>query len=257
MASSQFAMTFSPLNVSTGRMKGGRGNIPENFYKSTPLFLRHLLYRNKMNMTTVVLIVGQIRTGKSWTGLKLCEKYSQYKRLKYDPKTQMSFEILPFLLWSRDSTDSVYLLEELGRSVPPAEWWSVQSKIFRNFIDTQGFRRNVLIMTLPNAKNLLSSIRTNVNYVIVQKAQGYALVFKQIVDSLKGKMYYFYMGGLKTSTPTQPTIEHYEKLKKEVNDEWLKNDIKEMETKEKRGSYKELTPEDHFKDVKLKLTLDD
>lgn len=257
MAESQFSMAFSPLNVRSGRITGDRGTIPPYFYPKAPLFLRHLLYRNKMNMTTIVLIVGQIRTGKSYSALKLAEEYSKLKKFKYDPKTQMSFKILPFLEWSATATDSVYILEEMGRSVPSIEWYSVQSKIFRNFLDTQGFRRNLLIMTLPNAKSLLSSVKTNVNYVIVQKAQGYSLIFKQIVDCVKGKLYYFYLGGLRTSLPSKSTVEYYESLKKQTNDDWLKADIKEMKRKEKGNVWIEEDPNEIFKDVKIKYSLKD
>lgn len=247
----QFSMTFSKLNVSTGRIKGSRGIIPDSFHPKAPLFMRHLLYRNKMNMTTVVLIVGQIRTGKSYTGLKICEDYSQRKKLRFDPKIQASFKVLPFLEWSVNATDSIYLLEELGRSVPPTEWWSIQSKIFRNFIDTQGFRRNVLVMTLPNAKSLLNAVKTNVNYVIIQKSQGFGLLFKQNVDPLKGKLYHFYLGSLRTTLPSKPTVDYYESLKKQTNDEWLKLDIEEMKVKEgKRGFLEDRNP---FEGVEMKL----
>ena len=255
MADHQFALEFTGL-AHTKRPSKGRGTIPDSFMPNQPFFLRHLLYRNSLNMTTILLIVGQIRTGKSWLGLKLCEQYCKAKKIPFNATQQFGFKLDPFLEWSMNAMDNIYLLDEIGRSVPPSEWWSLQSKIFRNFIDTQGFRRNVLIMTLPNAKGLLNSVKTNVNYAIVTKYQGYGLIFKQTTDAFTGKPYYFYLGGIKSDPPAKHIVDHYESEKKKQNDEWLMEDLGKLKEK-KVDPLKKFQSEEtaEFGSTPLKLSL--
>ena len=230
---SQFSMNFSRLNQFIKREFKSRANIPSYFYPTAPFFIRHLLWRKKLNMATIILIVGSIRSGKSYLGLKLCEIYSKWAKLPaFDVKKQFSFDVLPFLRWSKTATDSIYGLDEIGVNLPPREWYSIQSKIFSNFTQTQGFRRNVLIMMLPNAKFLLSSIRIMCNYIIIMRTQGRGFILKQKIDHIKGKPYYMSLGLIKSSLPNKKNIEIYEKIKKDWNNKRLEDDIKELENVE-------------------------
>lgn len=228
MFSHQFAMKFSKLDVKWIKTSSNRGQIPKSFHPTTPLLLRHMLWRNKTNMNTIIGICGQVRTGKSACGLRIGEKYAIKRKLPYSWEKNGSFEILPFLEWSKTATDDVYVLDEIQKSVPSHLWYTVQSQIFNNFIDTQGFRKNVLIMTLPNLKTLLTRIQLNINYVIETQSQGIGWLFKRNVDNRRGKVYDLYLGAIKWDLPSKEIWDSYQKEKFEWNDRNLEADIQTM-----------------------------
>ena len=222
---SQFDMDFSGIKQHRRRKFKSRGDIPDDFHPHTPFFLRHILYRRALNMNSIILIVGAVRTGKSYMALKIAESYCKMLKKKFDVEKQCSFEIIPFLEWSQEETDNIYVLDEVGVSLNPQEWYSIQSKVFRNFTQAQGFRRNVMILVLPNASFLLKAIRFMCNYVIETRYQGTGYIRKLIMNHTRGKGYFLNMGMIKFKKPTAQTVKRYEKMKKIWNDQQLKADI--------------------------------
>ena len=239
---SQFAMEFSIITHHRRKKWKSRGDIPDDFHPNEPFFLRHILYRRKLNMNSILLIVGAVRSGKSYMALKLAERYCKIlsKELgvdkEFDVNKQCSFDIIPFLKWSQTETDNVYVLDEVGVSLNPQEWYSIQSKIFRNFTQAQGFRRNVMILVLPNASFLLKAIRFMCNYVIETKYQGTGYIRKLIMNHTRGKGYFLNMGMIKFRKPKMKTVKEYEKMKKDWNDRMLKVDIDNL-TKTQMGGH--------------------
>jgi len=225
---SQFKMDFSSLTSYKQTPYRDKSMIPDWFYPKSPFFIRHLLYRRKMNMNTIILIVGAVRSGKSYMGLKISENYCKWLKKTFDVTKQCSFDILPFLTWSQIETDNIYVLDEVGTSLNPQEWYSVQSKVFRNFTQAQGFRRNVMVLVLPNASFLLKSIRFMCNYVIETRFQGKGFIRKLLMDHTRGKGYFLNIGSIKFNLPTKNTIKKYEKMKKEWNDKMLNEDIEKL-----------------------------
>jgi hypothetical protein len=258
-AKSQFDMDFSAMRFYAKPEFAGRDKIPDYFEPLAPFFLRHLLWRRKLNMNSIILIVGGVRTGKSWTGLKLLETYLRYLHKPFNVNEQVSFDILPFLKWSAEATDSGFMLDEVGVNLNPSEWWTVQSKIFRNFTQTQGFRRNVMILVLPSVAFLLKSIRFMCNYIIETRNQGHAVIRKIVMDHTRGKGYPTNIGSLNVSQPSKEVINAYESMKKVWNDAHLKSDIAEMEklegiTRERNEPFipPKLTPE-RIAEIRAKL----
>ena len=225
---SQFAMEFSAITQHRRKKWKSRGDIPDDFHQDEPFFLRHILYRRKLNMNSIVLIVGAVRTGKSYMALKLAERYCKILGKEFDVTKQCSFDIIPFLKWSQTETDNVYVLDEVGVSLNPQEWYSIQSRIFRNFTQAQGFRRNVMILVLPNASFLLKAIRFMCNYVIETRHQGTGTIRKLIMDHTRGKGYFLNMGTIKFHLPKKKNIKGYETMKKVWNDKMLKEDIEHL-----------------------------
>lgn len=232
MRQSQFAMKFTGLKQRSRYGVRNRATIPKTFYPKAPFLLRHFLYRRYLNMNTILLVVGGVRTGKSYLALKIAEQYCKILKIPFDVTKQCSFDILPFLEWSRGAMDSAFVLDEVGVNLNPQEWYTVQARVFRNFTQAQGFRRNVMILVLPNAKFLLSSIRSMCNYVLETRNQGYARAKKVTINYTKGKAYYLNMGGVKFNLPTKKTIKAYENMKKVWNDNQLNIDIQMLQKSE-------------------------
>jgi len=222
---SQFEMNFTELRMHRKSEYRDRGYIPAWFYPKAPFFMRHLLWRRRLNMNSIVLIVGGVRTGKSYMGLKIAEIYCRFLKKYFNVIEQCSFDIIPFLKWSQTETDNIYVLDEVGCNLNPQEWYSVQSKVFRNFTQAQGFRRNVMVLVLPNISFLLKSIRFMVNYVIETRNQGKGYIRKVCMDHSRGKGWLMNIGSIKCSLPTKKTIDFYEQMKKRWNDLHLKLDI--------------------------------
>lgn len=228
---SQFAMEFSRLKMHRKYEYASRGVIPKWFYPKAPFFIRHILWRRNNNMNTIILIVGGVRTGKSYMGLKIAETYCKILEKPFDVNEQCSFDIIPFLKWSQKEMDNIYVLDEVGVNLNPQEWYSQQSRVFRNFTQAQGFRRNVMVLVLPNASFLLKSIRFMINYMIETRHQGKGYIRKVCMDHSRGKGWLMNIGSIKFSLPTKKTVDFYEQMKKKWNDgrlaediEWLKRD---------------------------------
>lgn len=235
-ATNQFAMDFSKFKPHKKYDYKDRSHIPDWFYPNleSQILLRHILYRRHLNMNTILLIVGAVRTGKSYMALKIAETYCKILNLDWDVKKQCSFEIIPFLKWSQRERDNIFVIDEVGVSLNPQEWWTIQNKVFRNFTQAQGFRRNVMVLVLPNVSFLNKSIRFMVNYIIETRGQGKGYVQKLVMNHTRGKGFPMGIGYIKFSLPSKETIEYYESMKKKWNDDRLAEDILELEQFEQK-----------------------
>lgn len=233
-----FYMNFTPLGANNRRITyKGSLTVPSWFYPYEITLMRFLLYRKKMNMNSIVLICGNVRTGKSFDALVLGENFMKLTGGKFDVRKQCSFEIIPFLKWSQNSVDSVFILDEVGVSLNAQDWYEVQAKIMRNFIQAQGFRRNVLIIVLPSVAFLLKSIRFMINYIMETTEQGRCMWSKVKMDHTRGKAHIYTMGHIRFQLPSKEVVEEYKKMKKEWNDDQLKNDIEQLEAMKEHRYY--------------------
>ncbi len=223
----QFSMNFTPFK-SNQRISSIYGKtIPEWFrpdLKNNTL-LRHILYRRHRGMNTFVLILGNVRSGKSWTGLKFCQLYSTQSNKRFNVDKQVSFTIPKFLRWSSENMDSCYLVDEIQLSMSSREWWSIQAKIFNQFCDIQGFRRNCAFFTLPNISYIDKHLRFLINYIIVTINQGFVAWYKVKMKHHLGKGWLSPMGTIKVSKPSKHVTNKYELMKKIFNDQHLKDSI--------------------------------
>jgi hypothetical protein len=199
--------------------------IPADFYPGISWLLRAILYRRYLNMNTFLLIVGGVRTGKSFTGLKIMEMISKLLNIPFGVTKQVSFELRPFLEWSRTATYSFYMLDEIGVSLSTSDWWTLQSKIMRNFAQTQGFRGNTLIMTVPNIAFFQKHFRFMCNYGIETVRQGQVSVYKIVVRHLLGKGSPRYVGSMNVELPSEDLIKTYTDMKVSWNNDKLQEDL--------------------------------
>lgn len=251
MEHEMFTCDFSPFQSQkliyyTGTM------IPPSFYPDLNILLRHILFRQHQNMNTFIIVCGSVRTGKSYFALKIAELYSTLKGEAFNVNEQVSFDIKPFLIWSKKATKGVFVLDEVSTNLNPAEWYTLQSKIMRNFVFCQGFRNNILFLVLPNVAFLLKAIRFMANYIVQTRKQGLVSVSKITMDHALGKGWHDYLGNIHFGLPTQNTIKDYEVMKREWNDKHLDQDIDYIEMLDRPDYSSELRMKRLELDVKIR-----
>jgi hypothetical protein len=208
--------------------------IPENFYPNLPYIFRTLLYRQWKNMNTFILIVGNPRTSKSYCAMNIGENYSKYNGNVFDVEKQLTFDdIKKFLVWSQNAYNSIFILDETGTTLSPDLWFSLQQRIMRRFVQTQGFRKNVLIWVLPSVVFLQKGFRFMCNYAIQTLRQGLVEIYKIKVNQLVGKGYPDKIEIMNFGKPSNETEEKYLAMKQEWNDNQLQQDVDFMTEIEK------------------------
>src|SRR3989304_5433088 len=162
--------------------------IPKGFYPTLPYIFRSMLWRSKINMNTFLLIVGNPRTSKSYCAMRIAEIYEKKLKKKFDVETQLTFsDVKKFLIWSQNAENSIFILDETGTTLNPDQFWSLQQRIMRRFVQTQGFRKNVLIWVLPSIIFIQKGFRFMTNYALETIKQGTIQVNKVVVRQLTGK----------------------------------------------------------------------
>jgi len=200
--------------------------IPKFFFPNEPYIVRASLYRQKKNMNSFILIVGGVRTGKSYTGIKVAQRIEMLNGKVFDVQKQLTFDdVKKFLLWSRNAEGSVFVLDETGTSLSPELFWSLQQRIMRRFAQTQGFRKNILIWILPSIVFIQKGFRFLTNYAIKTRNQGLVEVYKIVIDQLQGKGFPDRIERMRVDMLDPETIEKYEAMKKEWNDQDLQSEI--------------------------------
>lgn len=120
----------------------------------------YALRRIKMNQNYILLIVGQVGSGKSYSGISLAEDIDPYfniDRIIFHPKEFVA------LLDIGLPKGSVIMWEEVGVSLSSRDWYREQNKIISSLFET--FRRHnlILIMTVPFVKFIDSRIRSMIH----------------------------------------------------------------------------------------------
>jgi uncharacterized protein YktA (UPF0223 family) len=222
----QFAMNFSNFATEQIIHFSRDVSIPYDFYPNLPYIFRVLMLRQKMNMNTFILIVGNPRSSKSYCALKIAEEYSKLRNMTFDVDKQLTFDdIKKFLIWSVNATDSIFILDETGTTLSPDLFWSLQQRVMRKFCQVGGFRKNVLIWALPSIVFIQKGFRFLTNYALMTKKQGTVEVFKIVVNQLVGKGFPDRIETMNFQLPSQEIIDKYENSKKDWNKDDLEKDI--------------------------------
>jgi hypothetical protein len=166
--------------------------------------------------------------------MKIAEVVEEKKGKKFNVDDQLTFgDVKKFLIWSQTATNSIFILDETGTSLSPDLFWSLQQRVMRRFIQTQGFRKNTLIWVLPSVVFIQKGFRFMSNYAIRTLNQGLVEVHKIVVNQLIGKGFPDRIETMKFNFPDQEIVERYEQLKKEWNDKELESDVNFLDDLEK------------------------
>ena len=196
----------------------------------------YALRRIRMNQNYILLIVGGVGTGKSYSGITLAEDIDPYfnvDRIIFHPQDFIS------LLETSLPKGSVIMWEEVGVSLSSRDWYKEQNKVISSLFET--FRRHnlILIMTVPFVKFIDSRIRSMIHGfaemidpTFTGGKFGWLKYFHVIVEQRSGKIRHRYprirddegriqilqpptheSGNMKFTLPSKEIIPPYEKKK--------------------------------------------
>ena len=169
--------------------------------------------------------------------MRIAEIYEKKLKKKFDVETQLTFsDVKKFLIWSQNAENSIFILDETGTTLNPDQFWSLQQRIMRRFVQTQGFRKNVLIWVLPSIIFIQKGFRFMTNYALETIKQGTIQVNKVVVRQLTGKGFPEFREIMNYGYPNRETVIKYEKMKKEWNDKDLKDDISFLDQLDSQSS---------------------
>ena len=219
----------------------------------------YALRRIRMNQNYIILIVGGVGTGKSYSGIKLAEDIDPYfnvDRIIFHPKDFIT------LLDSSLPKGSVIMWEEVGVSLSSRDWYKEQNKIISSLFET--FRRHnlILIMTVPFVKFIDSRIRSMIHGfaemidpTFTGGKFGWLKYFHVIVDQRSGKIRHRYprirddegmvitmqgttteQGNMRFSLPSKEILPLYEQKKLEFVQWQQKSGLSSFEPKKVAGS---------------------
>jgi len=166
-------------------------------------FNRWLENRFKKNKNGLLAVTGMTGSGKSYTSIRICELWYQYKFQKPFPvETHVCFsvgELMKMLSSDKMKKGEILILEEAGTSLNSLDYQNKVSKLF-SFI-LQSFRSmNVgLIFTLPVLTMLNKSARLLLHAHFVTAGIDYYLETAKIkplfhqLNQEKGKSYWKFM----------------------------------------------------------------
>jgi hypothetical protein len=220
-------MKFTPFQPN--RIIYNKGEkLPDDFYPKENWLLRALLYRQRLNKNSFVLVTGEQRVGKSAFCIKECERINELNGREFDVDHQLTLDdIKKFFIWSRTAFNSEFIIDEIGTQLSTNQYWSIISSILRVFSQTQGFRCNIVFFVLPFAKILQSYFKYNAVYGIKVIDTGKAKVYKRVIDTLNDKKPYFKSKFITINfdLPKEPIWNRYLEIKKEWNDRRIDTDI--------------------------------
>jgi hypothetical protein len=120
-----------------------------------PLFERIIKALKSGREDFVLIIVGKRRSGKSWLSIKIAEVVHEV--MEYEPFTLKNnyFELEPFLKDVEERSDlegRCVTIQELGVAASRRNYYKETNKAFNAILQTMGFRRMCVIVTVPSLK---------------------------------------------------------------------------------------------------------
>ena len=226
-------------------------NTKHNYWLSD-----YALRRVYMNQNYILLLVGQVGSGKSYSGMALAEDIDPYfnvNRIVFHPSEFIE------LLDQGLPKGSVIMWEEVGVSLSSRDWYKEQNKIISSLFET--FRRHnlILIMTVPFVKFIDSRIRSMIHGfaemidpTFTGGKFGWLKYFHVVVDQRSGKIRHRYprirddegkiqviqgssydQGNMRFNLPSKDLLPPYEQKKLEFVEWQQKSGLEKFMDKEK------------------------
>lgn len=122
-----------------------------------------------------ILIDGKSQRGKSNTALEMAYRLHEDLNVlegDFNPKDQVVYEVLPFLLFYRYNERVFCLFEEAGETLNKNDYNSDMNKAVASMIRTQGKKQIVNCFVTPEATELDPRIRDNIDIEIEMTGTG-------------------------------------------------------------------------------------
>jgi len=211
-----------------------------------------LTERRKLNRDTIIFIVGEKRTGKSYSAIRLGEQVQKMWGLpKFDVTKQLFFEPEGFVKFFQTNTNRVVILDEASLSLDTRQWYTVESKILNSLLQTQGFRKNVVLLTSPTLSDFDKRSLGFGHFMILTYRIGFSRAYRIKINQLFKKQLFQPIQHLSFELPTGNNVKNYEDMKKVFNDQKLEDDMDFFEALKNKDNYtKKFKVSDYMKAFK-------
>lgn len=208
------------------------------------LFLDLLQMRKDRNKDSIIIITGERRNGKSFAAIKLAEHLDP----NFDVGKNLFFNVKDFLIRWSQLDGGVIVLDEASENVDRRSWFSIENKIFNSIVTREGFRRLVVILTLPMISDLdTRSVRLCSHHVCMKgineaEKKAYAVVYRLKPIQEIGKTYRQFIQVVPFGFPSESNVEKYMKMKMEWNAKKSGENIDTVEMLEDTDTYARKLP---------------
>lgn len=195
------------------------------------LFVDVLNIRRMKNQDSIIIIVGQKRTGKSWSAIKLAEILDK----DFDVKTGLYFKPAEFLKYFNSVEKKVIIFDEGSESYDRRKWWEIQNAVFNSLLTREGFRQNILIITLPVLSDLdqravrLSTFLVTMKGYNIDKGYAFGNIYRLFLMDLLGKTRPTGIQNMLFFKASEKNLKKYEAMKMEWNMEKSAENINLLE----------------------------
>lgn len=169
------------------------------------------LVRGKNN---IILLVGELGSGKSYAGIKLCCDLDPTFRKNY--KDRICWKLTDFFKMVKELRNCYVLVDETNlQGYSQYEWATLEARIFGFLNQSIRFKLINVVMTLPKYQMLSIQSRLLVNFVVnmwkVYRKRGIsvATVYRFVHDGLFGD-YPMKLEYLTFTKPPQHICDYYE-----------------------------------------------
>lgn len=213
--------------------------LDSNYNNSKYSDIMYLLSeRRRLNRDTIIFIVGEKRTGKSYSAIRLGEAIQKSWGLEpFDVTKQLFFEPEGFVKFFQTNTNKVVILDEASLSLDTRQWFSVESKILNSLLQTQGFRRNIVLLTSPTLADFDKRSLGFGHFMILTYKVGFSKVYRIKINQLFKKQIFQPIQTLSFELPREKNVRNYEEMKKKFNDEKLEDDMDFFEALKNKDNY--------------------
>lgn len=195
------------------------------------LFMDILRLRQQQHQDSIIIVVGQKRTGKSWASIRLAEEIDK----NFDVKTNLFFQPSPFLKRFRECEKEVLIFDEGSESYDCRRFYEIQNTVFNSLLTREGYKENIIIITLPVLSDLdKRSIRLS-TFLVTMKGfnpdAGYSFgnIYRLKLWDLKGKTIPIGIQNLLFYRASEKNLKEYERMKKDWNEKKSADNIDILE----------------------------
>lgn len=142
-------------------------------------FLKFGLSRLDHGYPLFIVLCGSQRGGKSFLGIWLYKVFKIYFNRQYDhPENDTLYD--PALITRRIENEirGVYILDEASDIINNQEWWSKTHQAIKMIVNTQTYKRFVIIVISPFVVDLNKSIRRHFDIKINARNKGDYIAYK-------------------------------------------------------------------------------
>lgn len=160
-----------------------REGIFFRFQRMLSKYIRYLMLEQGKNF--IIVVVGRVRVGKSWSALRLAENIDENFTVDNIVFSAQEFMAIVNEKENQIKEGAVILWEEGGVGLNSKNWYSMLNRFTNLILETWGYKHLCLIITVPNFSFIDNSTRKMVNLRINcmerVKARG---VVKAIAEEL-------------------------------------------------------------------------